>query len=95
MNADPKTATALPIFVVRPMPDAPPDAVHWTDICHGQRGRKFIFINHEASRNKSRWVPIDNKRPLIVYDRRWNKLGASSTLAGALKIAQRFALEMR
>lgn len=87
-----------PIFVLDCVPGALPrgepaahPTVAWEDICHGQRGTKFLFINHEPSRSPSRWTFAQNKRPFIVQDRYWNRIGASSTLAGALKIAKREA----
>lgn len=67
--------------------DAP--IVDWTSICHGQRGKLFFTINHEAGRSPSRWTYVANKRPWIVSDRWGTKYGASSTLDGALKIARR------
>lgn len=48
-----------------------------------------MFIMHEESRIRSRWTYAENKRPFIVYTRKWNRLGASKTLKGALKIAAR------
>lgn len=80
-----------PIFVLARTPGAGNDAVEWTDICNGKRGRRFLFINHEPGRSPSRWTYAENKRPFIVYTQDWYRLGASSTLAGALKIAQREA----
>lgn len=80
-----------PVFVLAQTPGAPADAPAWEDICHGQRGKDFLFINHEPSRSPSRWTYAENKRPFIVYTRRWTKLGASSSLSGAMKIAQREA----
>lgn len=79
-----------PIFVLAEVPGAT-DPVRWTDICHGQRGKRFLFINYEPHRNPSRWTYAENKRPFIVYTSGWHKLGASTTLAGALRIAQREA----
>ena len=87
-----------PIFVLEyaaktggdPIP-ADVAVVAWEDICHGQRGKEFVFIHHSPSRSPSRWTYAENKRPFIVYTRQWSKLGASSTLAGALKIAKREA----
>jgi hypothetical protein len=43
----------LPIFVLSNVPGAT-DGIRWEDICHGQKGRKFIFINHETIRHTSR-----------------------------------------
>ena len=87
-----------PIFVLNCAPGALPvgeqaDAptAAWEDICHGQKGKAFLFINHEPSRSPSRWAYADNKRPFIVYTRNWTRMGASSTLVGALKIARREA----
>lgn len=92
-----------PIFVLFGTPgalpvgeDAAAPTVRWEDICHGQKGREFIFINHETGRSPSRWTFAENKRPFIVYRRSGRsisrgRLGASSTLAGALKIAARWA----
>jgi hypothetical protein len=90
--------TTRPVFVLDhtakvggdPIP-ADVGVVAWTDICHGQRGKDFLFISHDPSRSPSRWTYAENKRPFIVYTRHWFKLGASSTLAGALKIAKREA----
>lgn len=65
--------------------------VAWEEICHGQRGKDFLHIDYSASRNPSRWTYAKNKRPFIVYTRHWTKVGASKTLAGALKIARREA----
>jgi hypothetical protein len=81
----------LPIFVLDRTPGAD-EAVAWESICHGQRGKRFIFINHEPARCPSRWTHAENKRPFIVYTRDWHKLGASCTLDGALKIARRNAM---
>ena len=80
---------AKPIFILERVPGAT-NTVAWTDICYGQRGKDFIFINHVPHRSPSRWTLVDNKRPFVVYTRRWDKLGASATLEGALKIAKRF-----
>lgn len=90
--------TALPIFVLDhaakvggdPIPNGI-GVVAWTDICHGQKGKQFLFVDHQPSRSPSRWTYAENKRPFIVYTRHWGKLGASSTLAGAMKIALRNA----
>jgi hypothetical protein len=80
------------IFVLKGTPDAGDfPVIDWLDICHGQHGRDFVFIHHEAGRSPSRWTYAENKRPFIVYTRRWHKLGASATLEGALKIAKREA----
>jgi hypothetical protein len=70
----------------------------WTDICHGQHGKTFVFVTHEPSRSPSRWTYADNKRPFIVYltsgcSIAWSKQGSSSTLNGALEIAKRAASE--
>lgn len=80
-----------PVFILARTPGAPEDSPTWEDICHGQRGKNFLFISHEPARSPSRWTYADNKRPFIVYTRQWHKLGASSTLAGAVKIANREA----
>ena len=86
------------IFILARTPGAPAvgepsdtPTKEWTDICHGQCGKDFIFINYEPNRSPSRWTYAENKRPFIVYTREWYKLGASSTLRGALKIARRNA----
>lgn len=81
---------ARPIFVLARTPGAT-ETVEWTDICHGQKGKRFLFINHEPDRSPSRWTFAANKRPFIVYTQGWDKVGASSTLQGALKIARREA----
>lgn len=79
-----------PIFILARTPTAETEeTVEWTEICHGQRGKKFLFINYEPHRNPSRWTFAENKRPFIVYTSGWYKLGASSTLEGAKKIAER------
>lgn len=83
-------ANTLPVFVLANTPGAE-EVVAWTDICQGQRGKRFLFINHEPSRNPSRWTYAENKRPFIVYTQNWCRLGASSTLAGAQKIAAKNA----
>lgn len=80
----------LPVFVLTGTPGAQ-NPVNWEDICHGQRGRRFLFIHHEPSRSPSRWTYAENKRPFIVYTRQWHRAGASSTLDGALRIANREA----
>ena len=90
--------TARPIFVLDhaakvggdPIPEGI-DVVAWEGICHGQKGKDFLFISHDPSRSPSRWTYTENKRPFIVCTRRWVKVGASSTLAGAMKIARREA----
>lgn len=65
--------------------------VAWTDICHGQKGKNFLFIDYAPWRDTSRWTGVEAKRPYIVYDKHWNKLGCSSKLSGAIKIARREA----
>jgi hypothetical protein len=82
--------TARPVFVLARTPGAV-DTVEWTDICHGQQGKRFLFISHEPARSPSRWTYAENKRPFIVYTQHWHRVGASSTLDGALKIARREA----
>jgi len=72
----------------------PPDVLvqKWADFCHNRAG--FVFIIYEAGPAPNRWgyAPNrQNKRPFIVYDKRWSKLGASSTLKGAMTIANRVA----
>ena len=82
----------MKIFVLQGTPSAGEvPLVNWLDICHGQQGREFVFVMHQRGRSPSRWTYAENKRPFIVYTRRWHKLGASSTLEGALKIAKREA----
>lgn len=85
-----KTRQPRPVFVLACTPGEA-DKVAWQDICHGQKGKDFVFINHEPSRSPSRWTHAENKRPFIVYTRRWHRLGCSASLAGALKIARREA----
>jgi hypothetical protein len=88
MNATTEATKHLPIFVLARTPGAT-ETVEWTSICQGQKGKDFVFVQHEPSRSPSRWTYAENKRPFVVYTRRWHKLGASSTLEGALKIAKR------
>lgn len=83
----------MDIFILSCTPGAT-DTIKWTDICHGQRGKDFLFIKHEAIRHTSRWSYADNKRPFIVRDRNWFKWGASSTLEGAFAIAKRVQKEL-
>lgn len=83
-----------PIFILRcsGAPDgAPAPVVDWTEICHGQKGKDFIFIDHDPFRELSRWTHTERKRPWIVRTRNWHQLGAASTLDGAYCIAARHA----
>ena len=83
----------LPIFILNTTPGAPEGAPHWTEICHGQKGKDFLFIHHQPHRHTSRWHHVDAKRPFVVHKRNWLKVGQSSTLDGAVKIAKRYGKE--
>lgn len=89
-TTQPTKPTARPVFVLDTVPGAK-DAVRWQDICYGQKGKQFLFIEHERSRSPSRWTYVENKRPFVVYTQNWHRVSASSTLEGALKIAKREA----
>jgi hypothetical protein len=88
------TKPKRPVFVLARTPAAERvrcPVVEWTDICHGQRGRRFLFITHQPYRDTSRWTSTTNKRPFFVYTHNWLKVGCSSTLEGAMRIAEREA----
>jgi len=62
----------------------------WTTIC---RGPSFLWVRHDETRPTSRWNLVTRKRPfLVLFHRRGHTgstdVGASATLAGAIKIAQ-------
>jgi hypothetical protein len=65
----------------------------WTAICRSKT--PVVFINYSPLREKSRWVPVSNKRPYHVCELpRGNPLEPISrhaTLGAALKAARRVA----
>ena len=65
--------------------------VDWEDICHGQRGRRFVFIRHEPFRQVSRHTHADRKRPFILTTRDWSEVSSHKTLAAAVRAAKAYA----
>lgn len=84
----------MDIFILAGTPGADPTdprVVEWTAICH--RKADLICISHRPHVDTSRWTHKPRKRAFIVELRAYSRmhymapLGASATLAGALKIA--------
>ena len=74
------------------------EAVAWETICHGQRGRRFVWVRHLVFRRTSRHTSEYRARPWLVSiyrtGRGWSYgETASATFAGALKLAKRLAVE--
>jgi hypothetical protein len=96
-----RPSDALPVFVLASTlrisgvaaPDGA-DVAEWEDVCHGQRSKKFLLVDYQSSISPSRWTYRERKRKFIVLDQGWFQLGASATLEGALKIAQRIQREL-
>jgi hypothetical protein len=57
----------------------------WEDVCH-EKG--FIFIRHDEQRMVGKHGLVDRKLPFMVCSRGRDQIGASRTLAGAIKIAK-------
>lgn len=70
------------------------EVVNWLDICHGQRGKRFLLIDHQPRRDVSRWVSVENKRKWHVQHYQKGRFGwspykhfASSKFSSAAKHA--------
>jgi hypothetical protein len=65
----------------------------WMEFCRDTRYRRVaMIVDHESTRELSRWTTARRARPFVVkFADTLNIAGASATLAGALKIAQRWA----
>ena len=86
----------LPTYVLARTPGAEDQFLapvrEWEDICHS--ATDFQYITHLATRSVSRWTSAPRKRPFIVtlwHRRKGYNVGASATLVGAVKLAQRLA----
>jgi hypothetical protein len=64
--------------------------VEWQDICEGQFGKRFLFIEYDNSLVlQGSGVIQERKRRFRVQGYGPNLFGASATLAGAIDIAVR------
>jgi hypothetical protein len=101
MEATAVHTVALPIYVSTQRHDevvaAPAVSMRWEEICHGQRGRRFVWIRHLAFRNTgSGRGATPRLRPWVVGVYSVGRLfshreASSATLAGAIKLAKRIA----
>lgn len=88
----------LPIYTLARVPGAT-DTVEWTDI--SQRRDPLVYISHEASYEKSRWVSAPRKRPFTVYYKKGHRSisrfgfpwSRHATLAAAEHAARKIAME--
>lgn len=73
-----------------------PQVRAWTKVCHDRTLRnRGLWIDYDATRDTSRWVCVERKRPFTV--RRMSDLSivtASKTLEGALKLAMKYMRDL-